>query len=149
MGFVPEISNKISKKFREHDMQLVFSNNNKLKNLLGSTKDKIDNMMKSGIYTIKCGDCDKIYYGQTKRTIEKRFKEHINYIRTNQHQKSAIATHVLEQNHFNVGLNNLTLKKQVTDDRKLDAYESYFIQNDRNSVNSDNGNINSILFSLV
>lgn len=149
MGFVPEISNKISKKFREHDMQLVFSNNNKLKNLLGSTKDKIDNMKKSGIYTIKCGDCDKIYYGQTKRTIEKRFKEHINYIRTNQHQKSAIATHVLEQNHFNVGLNNLTLKKQVTDDRKLDAYESYFIQNDRNSVNSDNGNINSILFSLV
>lgn len=34
---------------------------------------------KSGIYSIKCSDCDKVFYGQTKRSVEKCFnKEHSN-----------------------------------------------------------------------
>ena len=32
---------------------------------------------KSGIYQIKCSDCESIYIGQTRRNFECRFKEHI------------------------------------------------------------------------
>ena len=149
MCYVPVITNKISKKFREHNVDLVFSNQNKLKNLLGSTKDKVDKFKKSGIYAIKCEDCDGVYYGQTKRTFEKRFKEHNLYIKQNKPQCSAIAEHAIKHKHSNLNLNNLSVKKHISDERKLDAYESYYIQKDNNAINADNGNITSYLFSLI
>lgn len=128
VSYVPEITNKLKSKFREHNMLLVFRNDSKMINLLGTTKDKLDELDKKGIYSISCGDCDMKYYGQTKRNIKQRFNEHSSYIRKNQGQKSAIAEHVLHNGHFNVSLESIKLVKQVNDDRKLDAYESYFIQ---------------------
>lgn len=149
MSYVPKITNKLKSKFREHNMQIVFRNDKKLINLLGTTKDKIDEFDKKGIYSISCGDCDKKYYGQTKRNIKQRFKEHSSYIAKNEGRKSAIAEHVLDNGHFNVTINNVKLEKQVYDDRKLDAFESYYIQKDSNSLNKDNGNIESILFARL
>ena len=49
----------------------------KLKSLLGSTKDPVNSLGKSRIYEIKCQQCDMTYIGQTKRTLETRFKEHV------------------------------------------------------------------------
>ena len=74
--FVPSITNKLKQKFSEHQMEIVYKNDNKLSNLLGSTKDKIEPLKKSGIYTVTCNECEKKYTGQTKRSIEKRFSEH-------------------------------------------------------------------------
>lgn len=126
---------------------MVFRNNYKLANLLGSAKDKIETLQKSGIYSIQCADCDQIYVGQTKRNIGTRFKEHTACIRNNQPNKSAVAYHALENIHFNIGVNNLQLLKQVNDDKKLDAYECYYIQNNKN--NTMNGNIDSCLFAII
>lgn len=36
-------------------MEIVYRTQNKLGNFLGSTKDKIERMKKSGIYEITCG----------------------------------------------------------------------------------------------
>lgn len=149
VSYVPELTNKIKTVFGNNNMQLVFSNPNKLKCLLGSTKDKSDDLSKSGIYAIKCGDCNGVYYGQTRRNLRTRYKEHSSYIAKNQERRSALAEHVLNQAHFNVSVNNMSLVKQVNDERKLDAYESYYIQSDENTINGDNGNIISNLFSLV
>lgn len=149
MCYAPEVTNNIKNKFREHDMDLVFSNNKKLKNSLGSTKDKIDDKKKSGVYTIECGDCNRLYIGLSKRSIETRFKEHSSHIKNNRPSRSAVAAHVLHNNHFSVSVNSLKLKKHITDERKLDAYESYYIQKTENTINLDNGNIESVLFSLV
>lgn len=127
VSFVPSVTNKIKSVFKRFGMELVYSNNNKIKQMLGSTKDKTPTLEKSGIYKIECSDCDKRYYGQTKRNINVRFKDHMNYIAKNQPRKSALANHILFNDH-NVSKEKLTMKKQINDPNKLDAYESYFIQ---------------------
>ena len=114
-----------------------------------STKDKIDEMNKSGIYEITCSDCSLKYYGQTRRGIETRLKEHKGYIKNNQPRKSAIANHILFNDHQMVSNDNIQLVKEVPNVNKLDAYESYFIHIDDKAINLDNGNITSQLFRLV
>lgn len=46
-------------------------------------------------------------------------------------------------------MRNLTLIKSINDDRKLDAYEGYYIQRDNTSIIADKGNIDSILLSRI
>lgn len=65
--FVPNITNKLKQKFSEHQMEIVYKNDNKLSNLLGSTKDKIESLEKSGIYTVTSGECNKRYTGQNEK----------------------------------------------------------------------------------
>lgn len=81
--YVPEITSKLEKVYKKHGMKIVYKNQPNLGNLLGNTKDKIDNLNKSGIYKISCNDCDKIYIGQTKRSINTRFKEHVSHTKYN------------------------------------------------------------------
>lgn len=148
LPYIPQIMNGLTRKFQEHDLQIVYTNQNKLSNLLGSTKDRTDTMKKSGIYSITCENCERVYYGQTKRNILTRYKEHKSYVRFNQGYRSAIASHALENEH-NFNQCNVRLEKEIFDDRKLDAYESFFIQSDSNAINLDNGNIDSCLISRL
>lgn len=149
MCYAPIITNKLKPIFNEHDMLIVYKNNNKLSDLLGSTKDKRENLKQSGIYRIKCSDCDKVYIGQTKRTVEARFKEHLASIKKKETYRSAFAAHAVENIHLNTNVNDVDLVKRVTDYRRLDAYECVYIHNTENTLNLDNGNIDSILFSLI
>lgn len=130
-------------------MQIVYKSENKLSNLLGTTKDLTPANKKSGIYSIKCNDCEKTYYGQTKRSIEQRLKEHKLCIKNKEEWKSAVASHVLSEQHSMISDENLKLKKQVNDDRRLDAYEAYYIQKETEKMNLDEGNIISCLFAHI
>lgn len=79
-----------------------------------------------------------------------RFKEHKRATEKNKIESSAVAKHMNENNHtFNI--NNLKLKKQVTDKWKLDAYESIAIQKTPTHlrINEDDGPLYSPLFVLV
>jgi len=149
LTFAPSVTNKLKQVFNGHDLEIVYRNDRKLQSLLGSTKDKTDSLKKSGVYTIKCQVCERRYYGQTKRSLEERFKEHLQCVRLNQPQRSAVASHVLIDGHEGIDKSSLQLLKQVNDERKLDAYEAYYIQRDGNALNLDNGNIESALFRLV
>jgi hypothetical protein len=44
-------------------------------------KSQIDKYSRSGIYQMKCMDCPLKYIGQTGRTFNTRYKEHIHDIR--------------------------------------------------------------------
>lgn len=153
MIYAPDITNKLIKIYKNNDMELVFKSGLNLKNLLGSTKDKLDELDKSGIYEIACSDCDHIYIGKTSRNLKTRFKEHIGHAKHNNPLKSSVAQHMLEANHFNFDLNNIKLLKSVTDNFLLDAYESIFINDykkkNQNLLNGDNGNIVSSLFDFL
>lgn len=46
-------------------------------------------------------------------------------------------------------MEDVKLLKRVNDERRLDAYECVFIHKTENTVNLDNGNIESELFSLI
>lgn len=147
MSFVPTITNKLKSKFSEHQLEIVHRSDQKLQNVLGSTKDKIPCLQKSGIYAIKCNDCERKYYGLTKRNIETRFKDHLQCVRLNHPNKSAVAAHILNDGHENINIDCVSLVKQVNDERRLDAYEAFYIQSDDNALNLDRGNIESCLFA--
>lgn len=149
VSFVPQITNKLKSVFNECNMSLVYKNNNKLSDLLGSTKDKRDSLDKSGIYRMKCSDCDAEYIGQTRRALKHRCKEHIKCVQQKQVRKSAFANHAVFNQHLNVSLDNIQLVKCVSDEKRLDAYECVYIKKSKNKVNLDNGNIDSVLFTLV
>ena len=59
---------------------IVHPSGNKLQQLLGNPKDKIELNERSGIYEISCKDCNLKYVGQSKRSIIIRFKEHMAHL---------------------------------------------------------------------
>jgi hypothetical protein len=52
----------------------------------------------SGIYKLKCNTCNGVYVGQSGRSINVKYKEHIRYIRTN-NSTSAYEAHILMYRH--------------------------------------------------
>jgi hypothetical protein len=162
--FYPGITNKIGKVFKRNDIQMVCSSSQyKLKKKLGSTKDTRPTNEKSGIYEIHCGtrNCGYKYIGQTRRSIKTRFKEHLSHTNNDHIDLSSVAHHMkiklrggrrLCVHKFDV--TNLKLLKNVTDSRKLDAYESIFLfKNKKKRMMNDEqqafGNIQSPLFKLL
>jgi hypothetical protein len=82
----------------------------------------------SGIYKLKCSTCNKVYVGQSGRTISIRFKEHVRYIRSN-NSTSAYATHILENRHeYGTKENMLKLLKAYRKGTHMDCWEALFIQ---------------------
>jgi hypothetical protein len=65
----------------------------------------------SGIHELKCNTCNRAYVGQSGRTINVSFKEHVKYIRSN-NSTSAFAAHVLgNRNEYRMKENTIQLLK--------------------------------------
>lgn len=65
----------------------------------------------------------------------------------NRPEKSSLAKHMIQEEHYKISQTDITLIQNVTDYNWLDAYESYFIGCNDNLINLDNGgNIMSNLF---
>lgn len=127
-----------------------------MKQLLGTTKDKIPTNKKSGIYQVTCKSCDLKYFGQSRREILIRYKEHCGYVRNNHPEKSAVASHALRELHLNFDTkdtSNLKMIKPVSDSYKLDAWESLIIKMSETKyptiMNIDPSPIHSPLFNLI
>jgi hypothetical protein len=93
---------KIQKIFVSHGYQLAFKTTNNLEALLKeskltSTTNDDDKFQKSGVYKLKCNDCDSFYIGQTGRSFQDRYKEHIKAITNKSH--SNFADHLINENH--------------------------------------------------
>lgn len=154
-AYIPTITNHLRKTLEKENIHIVYNNNKKLKQILGSTKDETPTSERSGIYEISCENCNKKYIGQTKRSIKTRFKEHISCIKNKQINRSSVAAHVFASSDNNEPPHNIgpfeesvRLLKTVQNPRKLDAYESLLISKTKNVMNADNGNILSPLFDL-
>lgn len=144
------ITNYLKPIFKQQGIEMVFTSNNKLKDVLGNPKDKIEDHQKSGVYEISCSDCNKIYIGQTRRTILARYKEHCSHIKFNRPTKSAVAEHSLGENHFSIQTKNLKLVKQIRNVRQLDAWESIYIHKNKNRImNNVYGPVASSLFNYI
>lgn len=147
--YEPRLTNGLSRIFKDIGITVVHSSENKLQQILGNPKDKISINERSGIYEISCKDCDKKYVGQTRRSIQTRFKEHMAHLKYGRTEKSSVAQHAFDNNH-RIDISNLRLIRNITNSRQLDAFESLEINKCRNSMNSDKGPIpNSPLFWLA
>jgi hypothetical protein len=160
VDFDYNLTRPLQSKLKKFGLDLVFtSKTNQLKTTLGSTKDRINDLDKPGIYKITCSHCDKIYIGQTKRTIEVRLKEHLAEItKANKdiekglhyHFKSKVAEHSFKEEHI-FSKDDIKLIRHITNPWKLDVAESLEIYKQRPNIllNKDQGNAYSCLFKLI
>jgi hypothetical protein len=155
IAFYPAITNNLQRIFRNHSIDLVYSNKGKLKDSLGNPKDKTKLLQKSGIYQVKCEGCDSVYIGQTKRSLTTRFGEHHYSIRLNYpdilHDMTSARKTTTEDTAYRWII--LKLVKEVRKQNELDVYESHYIsrqkKEDANLMNVLAGKITSRFFDLV
>ena len=94
----------IKKICRRYGIQTHFKGSNIIRNLVVSPKDKDAMVSKSGaIYWFQCGDlsCDDEYIGETSRTFDERYKEHLKDP-SPLHQHSNHTGHTTSQNNFQI-----------------------------------------------
>jgi hypothetical protein len=104
----------------------AFSSENKIKSRLCSNKDRIDEEMRSGIYKVKCETCSFVYIGQTSRPKCVRCNDHKTALEK-EDPNSAVAKHFMNNKNHILNIKNSELIKQTTNDRYLDAWESWFM----------------------
>ncbi|KAJ8915502.1 hypothetical protein NQ315_012383 [Exocentrus adspersus] len=97
--YIPGISEKLKKLGNNFNIRTAFKTNNTLRSILTHTKpiNKEQNE-KNCIYQIPC-QCGKHYIGETSRPLDVRIKEHKNYVRNYQVDRSNLAQHVWDNYH--------------------------------------------------
>lgn len=94
LPYVHQVTDKIGRILKKHDIHPVYSPHKKLQASLNSVKDHIP-LMVSGVYEVPC-ECGKVYIGQTGRTIRTRIIEHMAHCRKGDSNNSALAKHAQE-----------------------------------------------------
>lgn len=144
------VFSSLSKYLANHDINLVPRSNNKLKSLLRSTKDKIKEEQKPGIYMAKCAEkkCTLAYYGQTKRAFKFRRDEHLRDIRDEAIQKSGLVEHIVTHNH-KIEAKNFKLIETESQYHRLNILESLHTHINDKNMNRNTGNHPSSLFHIL
>ena len=100
LTYYGNISNNISKIIsRATSAKISFKTESNISLNLLNVKTKIPLFKKSGVYKLKCPDCDAVYIGQTLRNFEVRYSEHSRAYRLHQPDKSNFAKHLLDKGH--------------------------------------------------
>ncbi|KAL1458902.1 hypothetical protein WDU94_010927 [Cyamophila willieti] len=112
---------------KEENVKVSFYTKNKLKNKIFNTKDKIQNLDKSGIYNITVPDHGE-YIGKTSRAIKTRIKEHYASVHNQHPDKSGFANYMVENNIPTNICSVKVLHSNEPNPRKLDLLETYYIR---------------------
>jgi hypothetical protein len=129
LTFHLSLSRKISNIMAKHDIQMVPKASRKLAQVLGSPKRCSGRKGKVWwIYAIQCQTDPTVYFEQTRRRIDERFKEHISMVRTRAEEKSSVAKHLLKNPGHVITLENLSLVKRVHRLQHLDTWEFIIIR---------------------
>ena len=146
--YFPEVTLRLKSIFKEHDFQLVHRNEGTLKQLLGTPKDKLPCLSKSGIYKIVCNQCSHEYFGKTIRSLETRALEHFK----SKHwkTKTAVGKHLFNNPTHTSDITNCSLVQEVQNTWKIECYEAIHIHKNKHKqlLNEDLGNIKSSLLNL-
>ena len=110
-----------------------------LRQSLVRVKDPTPAPQRTGVvYRIPCGNCPKVYIGQTSRTLKHRLTEHKRALRLGEAAQSAVAEHAMEEDH--------TIKwedAEVVDHnhryRQRCTLEAWHIRTERHKMNRDEG----------
>jgi hypothetical protein len=138
VAFLPLVHttfNHISRVLPKHNIKTVGLPPRKLSSFLRPVKDHLA-LKTPGVYSIPC-ECEKMYIGQTGRSIETRVKEHQRHIRLAHPEKSAVAEHSINLGHRIELPNTGILEKSRYMDRIIsDAIE---IELHPNNINREDG----------
>ena len=78
----------------------------------------------SGIYRIKCNNCDYIYIGRTHRNFKQRFMEHFRAFNNKKTGISNIADHLISMNH---SITNITNNMEINNNKNIIQLEKLYI----------------------
>lgn len=145
LPFYPKVTTPLSNTLRKYKIHTITRNNKTLRTELCYYKDKLDPLTTSGIYEVSCENCDEKYIGQTRRPIRERFKEHHSATEHQQPWKSSVAEHMTENGHK---IDTIRRMKMVTEEHKLDSWESLFMTKRSPAMNRDPPTIHSYLYEL-
>ena len=123
-----------------------------LRKALVHPKTRIPDHQKTGvIYKIPCGSCDKVYIGQTGRTLEHRVKEHRRALTLADtfFNTSAVAEHAMNHSHEILWAQAKVVDHQP-DQRQRCLLESWFIRKEgKHAMNRENGNLPEVYSSIL
>jgi hypothetical protein len=128
---------KITNLFRDTNIKVTFRTRNTIQDIL-RPRPQIDKYNRCGIYRLKCIDYPLKYVGQTGRTFNTRYKEHIHNIRTN-NSNTGYANHILNTGHtYGTITDIMEIMKIERKGRYLNTLERYYIY----EVSKDNLQMN-------
>ena len=105
-----------------------------LRNTLMKVKDRIDAKTRKGtVYKVTCAECPATYFGETRRSLECRIKEHKRSTEK-QDVGNRIAVHQMETKHKINWEGAFYIEFSVFEDERM-FLESWFTKCDENSVN--------------
>jgi hypothetical protein len=101
---------------------------------------------------MECNDCPLKYIGQTGRTLNTRYKEHIHAIRSN-NSNTGFANHILNTGHrYGTISNTMKIIKAGKKGKHLNTLEKYYIHRaSRNNLqlNDTNIDLNNPIFDTL
>ena len=82
LPYVKGTSEQLKRIFSDHNINCTFYTTTILHTLLSHAKDPVPSEQRNNIaYKYDCKDCEAIYFGESKRTLAERTKEHIKAVR--------------------------------------------------------------------
>ena len=99
LEYIQGLSEQLKRALNKHNIKATFYTQTTLRSLLSKPKDPIPKEDRNNaIYQLNCKDCEAVYVGETKRTLNIRAEEHIKAIKPAS-KKSHTAEHCWKYNH--------------------------------------------------
>ena len=141
LSYVKGTSEQFKKIFNDHNIDSTFYTTTTLHTLLLHVKDPVPPEQRNNIvYKYDCKDCEAVYFGESKRTIAERTKEHTRAVRAADTRRYETTDHCWKYNHdFDLENKKITDYETNTTRRK--------IKETIHSLSNDN-HINGISYRL-
>ena len=82
LPYVKSTSEQLKRIFNDHNINCTFCTTTTLHTLLSHAKDPVPSEQRNNIvYKYDCKDCEAVYFGESKRTLAERTKEHTRAVR--------------------------------------------------------------------
>ena len=100
LPYVKGTSEKLKRIFNDHNIDCTFYTATTLCILLLHVKEPVPLEQRNNIvYKYDCKDCESVYFGESKRTIAERTKEHTRAVRAADTRRYETADHCWKYNH--------------------------------------------------
>ena len=93
-------SEQLKRIFSDYNINCTFYTTTTLRTRLSHARDPIPSEQRNNIvYKYDCKNCEGVYFGESKRTLAERTKEHTRAVRAADTRRSETADHCWKYNH--------------------------------------------------
>lgn len=151
LPYIRGTSENIQKVLSKHNICVAHKPNNDSKRCFSKLKPKrMEREEANVVYKINCEQCSGTYIGQTSQYLHKRTSNHVNSIKNNLSQASALARHALDLEH-NFNFQNAQVIAKENNFHKRAVLEMLHIKKNKDAINNKNDiqNLSHIYNNLI